>query len=168
MQFLSIDKQRYQQHLNRIIIVAIASLAGISLAVSQSLIALFGQPDQSHFAFNLFGVVVACVVIATVLSRLQHQPYFFEVRYVYRLKQQLNLINRKLRKLQSAALQGDVDAFICLNYLYQGSRQLWQLDDNSIVLEDLSVWQSSLAAQMANFNITVTTEQYQPALLAKF
>lgn len=45
-----------------------------------------------------------------------------------------------LHKIKAAAQQGDVNAMIVLNFSYEGSEQLWQLDDNTLMMEDLCTW----------------------------
>ena len=73
-----------------------------------------------------------------------------------------------MRKLKAAAEQGDLDAMIAIQYSYAGSRQLWQLDDNTITMEELAIWQAELDALAAKYNVEPKAEQYHPAILEKF
>ena len=67
-----------------------------------------------------------------------------EVVYVWDLKQALNKINRRMPKLKKAAQAGSTNALLAIHYSYAGSRLLWQLDDNTIVMEELSIQQTEL------------------------
>ena len=91
-----------------------------------------------------------------------------EVTYVWELKQALNKINRKLVKLKQGASQGNVDAMLALQYSYAGSRLLWKLDDNTIVMEELAVEQTKLDSLMAQYQVTLDIEDYNERILKKF
>ncbi|WP_440053732.1 DUF3087 domain-containing protein [Pseudoalteromonas sp. T1lg65] len=168
MKLQEIDKARYRKHLNQVIIACVLSLTAGSLGIAQLLIVLLPDADGSHFHWNLAGVVVSCVVIATILKRYKHHPYMYEVSYVWDLKQSLNKITRKMRKLKAAAELGDIDAITAIQYSYDGSRQLWQLDDNTITMEELSVWQAELDALKSKYQLDVSGADYQESMLEKF
>lgn len=136
MQLVSIDKQRYRQRLNRITVLSILALLVISLSSSTLLITLFGSSDGSNFWLNFAGVVIGCLVVGVSLKRLRRHPYFAEVAYIWDLKHELNLIQRKLRAIQAAAEQNDPTALLVLAYSYAGSRLIWQLDDNTLVMSE--------------------------------
>ena len=91
-----------------------------------------------------------------------------EVFYVWQLKQQLNKINRKIMGLDKAAAQDNIDALIILNYSYQGSMQLWQLDDNTITLDVLNLKMVKLNQQITDLNLTISSDDYNQSLLQKF
>jgi len=55
-----------------------------------------------------------------------------------------------------------------LSFSYEGSKQLWQLDDNTLLMEELSLWQAELEALQLRFNVSVSKENYQRALLQDF
>ncbi|HAS62710.1 MAG TPA: DUF3087 domain-containing protein [Vibrio sp.] len=168
MQLKNIDKQLYRSRLNIVIIACIASLAILSLAISQTLIQLFPSESGSHFYLNLFGVVVAAVILVTILIKLKTHPKMREVAYVWDLKQALNLIYRKNRKLLAAAKQGNADAMLALQFSYEGSRQLWQLDDNTITLSSLNDAQLQLDNWAKEYNVALDVTQYHSGLLKAF
>ncbi|MFM9578063.1 DUF3087 family protein, partial [Streptomyces turgidiscabies] len=78
-----------------------------SLAISQTLIALFPDESGSHFHWNLLGVVVTSIAIAFLLNKYRKHDYMTEVVYVWELKQALNKITRKMAKLKAAGREGD-------------------------------------------------------------
>jgi hypothetical protein len=91
-----------------------------------------------------------------------------EVAYVWDLKQALNLIYRKNRKLLAAAEKGNADAMLALQFSYQGSRQLWQLDDNTITINSLNTAQAQLDKWVEEFGVTLDISHYDSELLKAF
>lgn len=168
MQLLDIDKTRYRKHLNIVIAACIAALIAGSLGFARILIVAFPDPDGSHFHWNLTGVVLTCVIIAAVLKQLQYHPFMYEVNYVWQLKQALNKVTRKMAKVKVAAQQGDVDAMLAMQFSYSGSRQLWQLDDNTLTMEELGIWQAELDVLTKQYQVTLDLARYDSALLDKF
>ena len=144
MKLIKVDKARYRKHLNIVIVVCIIALTAGSLLIAQGLITVFPDPDGSHFHWNLLGVILTSLAIGMVINQLKSHDFMIEVVYVWRLKQVLNKITRKMRKLEEASNDGDVVATQIIHYSYAGSRLLWELDDNNIVMEELLIKQSKL------------------------
>jgi len=168
MQLIQIDKARYRKHLNRVIIGCGLALAGGSLAISQTLIALFPDESGSHFHWNLLGVVVTSIAIAFLLNKYRKHDYMTEVVYVWELKQALNKITRKMAKLKAAGREGDANALLAIHYSYAGSRLLWQLDDNTITMDELAIKQAELDNVAEKFNLTLNADDYDEQILKKF
>ncbi|MBD1584026.1 DUF3087 domain-containing protein [Pseudoalteromonas sp. S16_S37] len=168
MQLQKIDKARYRNHLNKVIVACVASLTIGSLGISQALIALFPDTDGSHFHWNLLGVVVSVVTIGLVLKKYRSHPFMYEVNYVWELKQALNKVTRKMPKLKKAAQQGDIEAMLAMQFSYSGSKQLWELDDNTITLDDLSIWQAQLDTLATQYQVQLDLAQYNESTLKKF
>ncbi|NOU52335.1 DUF3087 domain-containing protein [Pseudoalteromonas sp. JBTF-M23] len=168
MQLQKIDKARYRNHLNKVIAACVASLTMGSLGISQALIAVFPDADGSHFHWNLLGVMVSVMVIGLVLKKYRNHPFMYEVNYVWELKQALNKVTRKMPKLKKAAQQGDIDAMLAMQFSYSGSKQLWELDDNTITLDDLSIWQAQLDTLAAQYQAQLDLAQYNESTLKKF
>ncbi|MGF1696013.1 DUF3087 domain-containing protein [Vibrio lamellibrachiae] len=168
MQLQNIDKQLYRSRLNIVIVGCIASLAISSLAISQTLILLFPSGTGSHFHWNLLGVVMSAIALVTILIKLKTHPKMREVAYVWDLKQALNLVSRKNRKLLAAAKEGNADAMLALQFSYAGSRQLWQLDDNTITLDTLNESQLRLDNWAEEFDVTLDIANYHSDLLQGF
>ncbi|MEO2268380.1 DUF3087 domain-containing protein [Pseudoalteromonas sp. YIC-656] len=165
MKLEQIDKDRYRKHLNVVIVACIVALIVGSLGIARVLIIAWPNESGSHFYWNLFGVIVTTVIIGFVLKRYQNHEFMTEVVYVWRLKQALNLITRKLAKVKAAAEQGNVMAFHTLQFNYSGCRQLWQLDDNTITMEELAIEQAKLDVLANKFNVVADAALYQPEFL---
>lgn len=168
MKIQEINKARYRNHLNKVIVGCIGALVIGSLGIAQTLIAILPSEQGSHFHWNLAGVVVTSLIIGSVLKKYKHHDFMTEVTYVWELKKQLNYITRKMRKLKAAVEEGDVVAMQIINYSYAGSRQLWQLDDNTITMEELSIWQAELDAKAREVNVILDTDKYSQSLLKNY
>lgn len=168
MQLIQIDKARYRKHLNRVIIGCGLALAGGSLAISQTLIALFPDESGSHFHWNLLGVVVTSIAIVFLLNKYRKHDYMTEVVYVWELKQALNKITRKMAKLKAAGREGDANALLAIHYSYAGSRLLWQLDDNTITMDELAIKQTELDSVAEKFNLKLDENDYHEDILKAF
>lgn len=168
MELIQIDKARYRKHVNRVILICILALALGSLGIAQLLITLMPDESGSHFHWNLLGVVVTSITIGWFLNKYRRHDYMTEVVYVWELKQSLNRINRKLLKLKAAANEGNVDAMLAMQYSYAGSRQLWQLDDNTIVMDELAIQQAELDSLATKFNLTLNAQEYEEGMLKQF
>ncbi|WP_333796527.1 DUF3087 family protein [Rheinheimera sp.] len=168
MQIKDINKDTYRSHLNVIIVAAIAVFAALGVGLSSLLIHYFGGPQGDNFIWNLLGVSIGGFIAAACLKKLKHTPYFYEVAYVWDLKQELNLINRKLTHLKQACNSGNVDAMIIMLYNYHGSRQLWQLDDNVLNLQELELELIQLEDKIRQTGLKLDPGQYQRSLLDKF
>jgi len=168
MQLIQIDKARYRKHLNRVIIGCAAGLAVGSLAISQTLIALFPDESGSHFHWNLTGVVITSLAIGWLLNKYRTHSFMTEVVYVWELKQALNKITRKMPKLKAAGREGNADALLAIHYSYAGSRLLWQLDDNTITMDELAIKQVELDSVAAKYNLTLNANDYNETILKQF
>ncbi|MFT4724897.1 MAG: hypothetical protein ACI84K_002103 [Pseudohongiellaceae bacterium] len=168
MQLIEINKARYRKHLNLIIVGCICGLIIGSLAISQTLIGLFPDASGSHFNWNLLGVVTASVTIAWLLNRYRRHDFMTEVVYVWELKQTLNKINRKMPRLKAAGLKGNADALLAIHYSYAGSRLLWKLDDNTIVMDELMIQQAELDSTATKYHLTLNADDYDAAILKQF
>lgn len=168
MKLTPIDKTRYRRHLNLVFVGCALVLAALSLAISQLLIRVFPSPDGGHFHWNLLGVVAGALILGGGLSRLRRHPFLAEVVYVWELKQQLNKISRKQRPIEAAARQGDKNAMLALQFCYAGSRQLWQLDDNTIVMDELAAKQAELDRLAERHGLVLNADDYDPRLLERF
>lgn len=168
MQLKEIDKKRYRKHLNMVFAGIAIALIIITLGASTLYIQLLSTPEASHFLHNLAGVVTAAAIVIFVLNKLRTHPFMYEVVYVWDLKQQLNRIYRKQRKIEAAVENNDHDAMIILNFQYRGSKQLYELDDNTITMEGLLSRMRVLENKMETAGLSLSTDLYNPAMLNRF
>lgn len=167
MQLKVIDKAQYRKRLNRITVVSILALLIISLASSTLLISLLSDGSGSNFWLNFAGVVIGCILVGSALKKLKRHPYFSEVAYIWDLKHELNLIQRKLRAIQ-AAEQHNPSALLILAYSYAGSRLIWQLDDNTLMMSELNLADNKLQQQIAELGLKLDPADYRRELLEQF
>ena len=91
-----------------------------------------------------------------------------EVIYVWDLKQVLNLIHRRNKKLELAVEQNDVTAMQIMYFYYKACHQLYTLDDNTITLSSLNQKINKLDTQIESLNLTITADDFAPDTLAKY
>ncbi|PKF62594.1 DUF3087 domain-containing protein [Psychromonas sp. psych-6C06] len=168
MLLIDIDKSRYRRHFNIVMIACIIFLVVSSLAIAQLLIYLFPAQEGTHFHWNLLGVIVSVLIAGTVIKANKEHPFLVEVLYVWKLKQALNLVARKITKIQQAAQMGDSNAMLALQFSYSGSRQLWSLDDNTITLSQLEKSQRELDALLVKYDVSLDLKNYHSELLKSF
>lgn len=168
MKLREINKQRYGKHYKIVFAVIVIELLVVSIVCSSLLISWFGTPGGSHFLLNIIGVVFAALAASFALYQFREHPFMEEVVYVWNLKKQLNQIHRKQHKIEPAIETNNRDAMIIMNYLYQGSKQLYELDDNTITLDNLMIKSRLLDDRIAEQNIQLSTEDYHPDLLRQF
>lgn len=168
MQLREINKSRYRKHL-RVVFGGMAStLLLLTLATSTLFIYFFSSPEAEHFWHNLAGVAVAAAIVVFVVKMFRHHPYMVEVVYVWDLKQQLNRIHRKQRQIKTAVENNNVDAMNIMNFMYRGSKQLYELDDNTITMDDLMRKIQVLDERMDAAGLSLSTDFYKPAMLDQF
>jgi uncharacterized membrane protein len=168
MKLREIDKSRYRKHLKIVFAGIVVIMVVVSLATSVLLIQFFSTPEASHFYHNLAGVIIAAVITLFGLKSLRTHPFMDEVVYVWDLKYQLNRIYRKQHKIEPLIEENHVNAMIIMNYMYKGSQQLYKLDDNTITIDALIAKSLALDTRIQEANLTVSTDDYDPSMLAEF
>jgi len=144
--------------------IAVA-LTAIAIGASTILIGLLSTPDESHFWLNVAGVIIAVAVVVASLQKLRSHPFMHEVVYVWDLKQVLNRIYRRERKLKTAVEAGDPKALIIMNFFYRGSKQLYELDDNLVTIDELADKIRYHDKRLAEAGLTTDTDTFDPAML---
>jgi hypothetical protein len=71
-------------------------------------------------------------------------------------------------KLKVASHKGDLDALIAIHYSFAGSRLLWQLDDNTIVMDELVVQQTELDKIAEEYNLILNIDDFDSKILKQF
>ncbi len=168
MKLEKINKARYRKHLNIVIVISIIALTAGSLLIAQLLIALFPDADGSHFHWNLLGVILTSLAIGMVINHIKTNEFMTEVTYVWKLKQVLNKIARKMKTLEEESAKGDVAAMQIIHYSFAGSRLLWELDDNTIVMEELAIKQANLESISNQYNVRLDVELFDETALSNY
>ena len=164
MQLQQIDKARYNKHIKITFFAICGFMLAVSLGVSTLLIHFWGGPEGENLWLNVAGVVVAALLLAQILSLVQRHPFLYEVVYVRKLKAELNRIYRKQRKIKASAEEGDAQAMAILDYSYRTSRHVFELDNNTLTLEELTKSQNELRALQEKFGVSELPD-YQPEWL---
>jgi hypothetical protein len=165
MKLVDIDKKRYRKHLRWVFAGIAVALTAIAIGSSTILISLFSTPEESHFWLNVAGVVIAVALVVSLLQKLRAHPFMKEVVYVWELKQVLNRIHRRERELEAAVAAGDTEALIIMNFFYRGSRQLYELDDNLVTIDELINKILHHDKRLAEAGLTTDTDTFDPAML---
>ncbi|WP_290699148.1 DUF3087 family protein [Amphritea sp.] len=168
MQLKQINKERYAKHYKYLMVGIVVVLAVIALSISTILIQLFGNADGDNFWLNLTGVAIGGVVILTLLRKNRDHEFMYEVIYVWDLKQMLNRIYRKQKHIKAAIEIGDQDAMVIMNWSYNGSEQLYNLDNNTITMEDLHRAMRELQQTIEQSGFSISTEDFKPQMLDKY
>ena len=166
MKLKTIDKSLYRKRLNILITVCIVILLITSLSVSNLLIANFGsEVNGDNFIWNLISVAIGGVVLFTLLKMLSAKSYMFEVNYVRSLKREMNRIYRSSKKLQVAIEANDERALTVSYFNLRASKQVYELDNNTLTMPELNEKIRLLDAQIESLGLTISTEDYRPDLL---
>ncbi len=166
MKLQTIDKALYRKRLNILLVTNVAVLLITALGVSNILIALFGsEVDGDNFWWNLLGVAAGLAVIVGLFKVLVTKPFMAEVNYVRSLKQEMNRIYRSSKKLQAALEANDNNAIIISYFNLQASKQVYQLDNNTLTMDELNEKIKLLDEKIAELGLTVSVEDYQSSLL---
>ena len=168
MKLEDIDKSRYRKHLNVVMFSMAVALIVVAQINSALFIYLFSTPEASHFYHIMAAVAVAAIMVVFVVNKYRYHPYMYEVVYVWDLKQQLNKIQRKQLKLKAAVDSNDKNAMIIMNFMYRGSKQLYELDDNTITIDDLELLITALEQRMKNMELSLSTDLYEPGMLDQY
>ncbi|SFF80782.1 DUF3087 family protein [Neptunomonas qingdaonensis] len=167
MQLQDINKTRYNKHIKITFIAICIFMLAVSLTVSTLLIHFWGGPEGENLLWNITGVVVAAVLLARILITYKHHPFLYEVVYMRQVKAELNRIYRKQRKIKAAAAEGDPRAMAILDFSYRASRHIFELDNNTITLDDLAKSQKELSDLQQQYNITELAP-YQSEWVAEY
>lgn len=169
MKLQDIDKAKYDKHFKILFLGIVVFMLAIALASSSILIQLIGSPESgSNFMLNLIGVAISAFITGIALKRYKKHSFMHEVMYVWELKKQLNKIQRKKTKLEAAVDNGNENAMTALLYLYTGSKQLYELDNNTITMEELNNSLNQLKNTIEEKGYNIETDNYNSALLNEF
>jgi hypothetical protein len=168
MKLQTIDKKTYRKRLNILLAITVIVLLLTSLSVSNILIALFGTGiEGDHFWLNLIGVVSGLVVVAIMNKVLLTKPFMSEVSYVRNLKKEMNRIYRRSKSLQQKVEENDETALIINYFNFQASKQVYELDNNTLTMDELNEKIRLLDEKLDQLGLDIKTENYHSDLLSK-
>tara|TARA_B110000211_G_C13886172_1_gene467402 strand:- start:232 stop:747 length:516 start_codon:yes stop_codon:yes gene_type:complete len=166
MQLREIDKATYRKRMNIVLAGTVIILLVTSLTVSNTLIAAFGSDiDGDNFWWNITGVLAGLSVIGLVYKIFGKSPFMAEVNYVRSLKAEMNRIYRSSKKINAALEQNDKTAIIISYFNLQASKQVYQLDNNTLTMDELNEKIRVLDAQIESLGLEVSTDDYRPELV---
>lgn len=165
MKLQPIDKATYREHLRYVTAAVIVLLLGLAVGISTLLIGLFGEQGQSNFTLNLAGVAIGAGLCGGLLYHFREHAYMYEVTYVWRLKQELNRIYRRSAKVKSAVERENRNGLIVSNFHLKGSKQLYELDDNTLTMTELNQQIQVLDSQVKGLGVTISLDDYDKQLL---
>ena len=114
-------------------------------------------PENTNFKYNFLGVVLALLSCGVILNKLKTTAFFSEIYYVWQVKQVQNKIFRKLKVIKNALKNDDEKAMLVLTFYYEGLKQIYLLDDNTItmptVYKDIEKLEAQIAAKAVDINI---------------
>ncbi len=182
MKLEKIEKSIYRKHLNIVILASIAVLAVLSVLFGAILIELFGytvptvNPEtgeqENNFRFNFVGVILALLTCASILQGLKNHPFFYEIYYVWKLKQIQNVIFRRLNKIKNAAEKDrepvDKNAFTVLKYYYASLKQVYLLDDNTLTMTKLTKDMNNLETLIEKLALDISIDDFDRKMLINY
>jgi hypothetical protein len=166
MQLQDIDKALYRKRMNIIMACTVAVLLLTSLSVSNILIASFGsEVNGDNFWWNVIGVVSGLGVVGVLYKIMAPKPFMAEVNYVRSLKREMNRIYRSSKKVQAALAENDKNAIIISYFNLQACKQVYQLDNNTLTIDELNEKIRLLDAQIESLGLEISTDDYRPELV---
>jgi hypothetical protein len=169
MKLQTIDKALYRKRLNIVLVASVAILLITSLSVSNILISLFGsEVGGDNFWWNVIGVVVGMGFVGILYSIMVTKPFMAEINYVRSLKREMNRIYRNSKKVSGALEKDDKNAIIISYFNFQACKQVYQLDNNTLTIDELNEKIRVLDAQIESLGLNISTDDYRPELVSNF
>ena len=91
-----------------------------------------------------------------------------EVNYVRSLKAEMNRIYRNSKKINATLEENNQTAIIITYFNLQASKQVYQLDNNTLTMDELNEKIRVLDAQIESLGLVVSTDDYRPELVKQF
>ena len=159
-----IDKAQYKRRLNRLQGGTVLALFVLGIGLAELYRALWADGESSTL-LNAAGVLSAVAILGVVFSQIKDKPWMSDIRYTWRLKQELNRIYRSSRKLEEALANDHPTALCIQNFHLRGSRHLYLIEDNTLTVPELDEKIAELDARIAALGLQISTDDYYPELL---
>jgi hypothetical protein len=162
----NINKTEYKRRLNRLQGGAVIALLLMALGFSELYRALWSHGESSTL-LNAAAVITAALILAGWFQTVKHQPWLADIRYTWNLKQELNRIYRRSRKLEAALAENNPQA-LCIQYFsLHGSRHLYTIEDNTLTLPELNEKIAEFDQRLQQLGLHISVADYHPDLLDK-
>jgi len=174
MKLVKINKSQYRSVNNWVQIGLVATLAILSLILGQLMIYFFGikpspgAESTGHFYLNFTGVILALMVCSLLVRNLRTKPKFYEVYYVWQLKQLQNKIYRKLKSIQQAAKDNNRDALVILSFYYKSLALVYGLDNNTLTISNVDNELDKLQQCIDSAGFSIDVDEFTPDMLQAF
>ncbi|MGX9463139.1 DUF3087 domain-containing protein [Shewanella sp. A14] len=174
MKLVKIDKSQYRSVNNQVQIGLVIILVILSLVFGQLMIYFFGvkpipgAESTGNFHLNFTGVILALMVCSLLIRNLRTKPKFYEVYYVWQLKQLQNKIFRKLKAVQQAAKSNNHDALVILTFYYQSLALVYELDNNTLTMSNVNNELNKLQQSIESAGFSIDEDEFTPDMLQAF
>ncbi|REL26869.1 DUF3087 domain-containing protein [Thalassotalea euphylliae] len=173
MKIETVNKANYRKKLNQVTVVFVILFALLALVFGSLFIALFAEPivdpdTQSNFRYNLGGVILALVTMGMITNSVKRHEFLHEIYYVWRLKQLHNSIYRKLAKIKAGQIEGHENAKIILAFYYQTLKQVYELDNNTLTINNVNLEINKLQQKIGVEQYEQYTHQFEKKMLENY
>lgn len=174
MKLEHIDKAQYRKMTNRVQMGLVAILAISSVVFGQLLITFLGgepaAPGQptGNFYYNLGGVILGLMLCTLVVKHYREKPAFYEVYYIWQLKQFQNQIFRKLNNIQQGVDNNEMHAITILLFYYRSLALVYELDNNTLTLSDVNNHINKLSEKAAALELDANVNELSPEALKSY
>ncbi|MDF1763250.1 MAG: DUF3087 family protein [Oleibacter sp.] len=164
MTLRKIDKLEYKQRLSRIQWVLVAALFAISLSLAE-LYRYLLVGGESNAWLNAAGVLTAALLCSLVLYLGRNHSCMSDIVYIWRLKQALNKIYRRSKKIDAGIAKDQPDAIRIRYFSLHASAYVYQLEDNTLTMPELNEQIDELNQQISRLGMMVSIDDYNSELL---
>lgn len=168
MQLRDINKITYRAHLRYTTIVCIIMLFVGALTTSALLVQWLGHTSDSNFYLNVLSVALTITIMGSIAYNKRTHPYFSEMYYVALVKFELSHINRKIKLIEKSCDIHNTVALDVMAYYYQGTKQVWSLDDNTLAMNEFTIKENKFIAITQACDYTTDVTRYHRELLKQF
>ncbi|WP_394129476.1 DUF3087 family protein [Shewanella maritima] len=173
MKLEQIDKQQYRSLNNKVQFSLVALLALLSVVIGQTLIVFFGSealPDGStgNFNLNFLGVIFALMICTFVVRKQRGKPQYFEVYYIWQLKQLQNKIFKNLKSIQSKADDNEPEALMILAFYYRSLALVYELDNNTLTMSKVNAQYQQVSDKMISLQLDPDVQHLDESVLANY
>lgn len=164
-----IDPKFYRRQTRRATWIIIGLFLVVGMLTATLFVQWLGPYSNSPMVVNFMGAFAGLVLTGLIVKWFfKDRPWMKEAMYGWRLKRSLMQIGNRLRPLQHAAAQHDVQAMNILRFYHLGLEQMHRLEDNSTALIDLLADKRKLETQMTSLGLELDQLRFDPKWLEPY